>query len=63
MKPSPRSPRAPSTSRPKPPDGPTMPRFGGALLVKRRGPGPLPPPVGSLTYQDDFRRHSEPGCH
>ena len=33
MKPSPRSPRAPSTSRPKPPDGPSMPRFGGALLV------------------------------
>jgi hypothetical protein len=30
MKPSLRSPRAPSTSRPKPPDGPTMPRFGGA---------------------------------
>jgi hypothetical protein len=30
MKPSPRSPRAPSTSRPKPLDGPTMPRFGGA---------------------------------
>ena len=27
---SPRSLRAPSTSRPKPPDGPTMPRFGGA---------------------------------
>src|SRR6476620_2982738 len=32
---SPRSLRAPSTSRPKPPDGPTMPRFGGAILVKR----------------------------
>ena len=30
MKPSLRSPRAPSISRPKPPDGPTMPRFGGA---------------------------------
>jgi len=32
MKPSLRSPRAPSTSRPKPPDGPTTPRSGGALL-------------------------------
>ena len=32
MKPSLRSPRAPTTSRPKPPDGPTTPRSGGALL-------------------------------
>ena len=32
MKPSLRLPRAPSTSRPKPPDGPTTPRSGGALL-------------------------------
>ena len=32
MKPSLRLPRAPSTSRPKPPDGPTTPRSSGALL-------------------------------
>ena len=32
MKPSLRLPRAPSTSRPKPPDAPTTPRSGGALL-------------------------------
>ena len=32
MKPSLRLPRAPSTSRPKPPDGPTTPRSGGALF-------------------------------
>ena len=32
MKPSPRSPRGPSTSRPKPPDGLFNARFGGALF-------------------------------
>jgi hypothetical protein len=54
MKPSPRSPRAPSTSRPKPLDRPTMPHFGGASPCQTPRPGPLPPPVGSLTYQMNF---------
>ena len=40
MKPSPRSLRAPSTSRPKPPDGPTMPRFGGASPCQTPRTGP-----------------------
>ena len=55
MKPSPRSPRAPSTSRPKPPDGPTMPRFGGASsLSNAEGRGPCLR-RSERTYQDELR--------
>ena len=54
MKPSPRSPRAPSTSRPKPPDGPTTPRFGGASPCQTpRAGAPLPPTPRAELLQDE----------
>ena len=54
MRPSPSSPRAPSTSRPKPPDGPTTPRFGGASPCQTpRAGAPLPPTPRAELLQDE----------